>query len=507
MLSRREFLYVAGAGTAGLLAGQTGGLWPLAQAAADSDFQPDVELALKAAVSESTILPGRPTAVWTYQGRLLKGDAWHLVDSGRSYLGPTIRVRRGQKVRIHFYNELPEESIIHWHGLHVPAEMDGHPRDVIATGQKFVYEFEVRNRAGTYWYHPHPHERTGPQVYGGLAGLFIVTDDEEQSLALPRDAFDLTLVIQDRTFDENNGLVYLTHPMERMTGFLGNRILVNGQPRYTQKVVSRPYRLRILNGSNSRIYNLAWADGRPLTVIGTDGGLLPSPIVRPNVLLGPAERVEVWADFSGMGKGDEATLVSRELDLGPLSGMTGPGGMSGPAAGGRFLPNGAPFAVARFEISHTEKSSSRLPRQLGEFLPDDMDSAANRNAPRQFHIAMNHMRGVINNRVFEMNGVADDEVVQLGTREVWEFINRGGMPALPHPMHVHGLQFRVLGRLGSLYDGYLDEGWKDTVLLMPGERVRLMMRFEDYDGLFLYHCHNLEHEDMGMMRNYYVRAA
>jgi FtsP/CotA-like multicopper oxidase with cupredoxin domain len=135
-----------------------------------------------------------------------------------------------------------------------------------------------------------------------------------------------------------------------------------------------------------------------------------------------------------------------------------------------------------------------------------MDRAANHSAPRQFHIAMNHMRGVINNRVFEMNRVADDEVVQLGTREVWEFINRGGMPALPHPMHVHGLQFRVVGRLGSLYDGYLDEGWKDTVLLMPSERVRLTMRFEDYDGLFLYHCHNLEHEDMGMMRNYYVRA-
>ena len=507
MLNRREFLHLAGAGTVGLLAGQGSGLWPMAHAAADSGFQPDVELALKATVSESPVLPGRPTPVWTYQGRLIKGDPWHLADRGGSYLGPTIRVRRGQKIRINFYNELPEESIIHWHGLHVPAEMDGHPRDVIAPGRKFVYEFEVRNRAGTYWYHPHPHERTGPQVYGGLAGLFIVTDDEEQSLALPRDDFDLPLVIQDRTFDENNGLVYLTHHMERMTGFLGNRILVNGQPRYAQKVVTRPHRLRILNGSNSRIYNLAWADGRPLTVIGTDGGLLPSPIVRPNVILGPAERLEVWVDFNGMGKGDEATLVSQALDLGPLSSMTGPGGMRGPAAGGRFLPNGAPFAVARFEISHTEKSSLRLPQQLSEFPPDDTDGAANRNAPRQFHIAMNHMRGVINNRVFEMTRVADDEVVQLGTRDVWEFINRGGMPALPHPMHVHGLQFRVLGRLGALFSGYMDEGWKDTVMLMPGERVRLMMRFEDYDGLFLYHCHNLEHEDMGMMRNYYVRAA
>jgi len=507
MLSRRDFLHLAGAGTVGLLAGQGGGLWPLAQAVADSNFEPDVELALKATVTESPVLPGRPTPVWTFQGRLVKGDAWHLVDSGGSYLGPTIRVRRGQKIRILFYNELPEESIIHWHGLHVPAEMDGHPRDVIAPGRKFVYEFEVRNRAGTYWYHPHPHERTGAQVYGGLAGLFIVTDDEEQSLALPDGPFDLPLVIQDRTFDDNNGLVYLTHHMERMTGFLGNRILVNGRPRYTRQVVSRPYRLRILNGSNSRIYNLAWSDGRPLTVIGSDGGLLPSPLERSSVILGPAERVEIWADFSGMGKGDEVTLVSGALDLGPLSSMTGPGGMRGPTTGGRFLPNGAPFAVARFEISHTEKSSLRLPGKLSEFSPDDTDEIVNRNTPRQFHIAMNHMRGVINNRVFEMTRVADDEVVKRGTREVWEFINRGGMPALPHPMHVHGLQFRVLGRLGALYSGYMDEGWKDTVMLMPGERVRLMMRFEDYDGLFLYHCHNLEHEDMGMMRNYYVRAA
>jgi blue copper oxidase len=149
MLNRREFMQLAAAGTVGLLAGQAGGLWPLANAAADAGFQPDVELALKATVSESAVLPGRPTPVWTYQGRLIKGDAWHLVDSGSSYLGPTIRVRHGQKIRLHFYNELPEESIIHWHGLHVPAEMDGHPRDVIAPGLKYVYEFEVRNRAGT----------------------------------------------------------------------------------------------------------------------------------------------------------------------------------------------------------------------------------------------------------------------------------------------------------------------------------------------------------------------
>jgi FtsP/CotA-like multicopper oxidase with cupredoxin domain len=506
MLNRREFLYVTGAGTAGLLTGCGGGLLTRVQAAESAVFQPDVELALKATVTESAILPGPPTPVWSFRGQILKGDGGHLFENAGSFLGPTIRVRHGQKLRIHFYNELPEESIIHWHGLHVPADMDGHPRDVIPSGRKFTYEFEVRNRAGTYWYHPHPHARTGPQVYGGLAGLFIVTDEEERSLGLPDGEFDLSLVLQDRSFDASNGLVYLTHHMERMTGFLGNRILVNGQVRYRREVVSRPYRLRILNGSNSRIYNLAWSDGRPLTVIGTDGGLLPSPLRRPNVILGPAERVEVWADFSDMGKGDEITLVSRSLDLGSQGAMPGPRGMRGRMRGGRFLPNGAPFAVAHFEIAHLETSGVRLPERLSADLPEEGNTIANRLAPRRFHIAMNHMRGTINNRVFEMNGVADDEVVNLGTQEVWEFINRGGMPAMPHPMHVHGLQFRVLGRLGSVYDGYMDAGWKDTVLLMPGERVRLMMRFADYNGLFLYHCHNLEHEDMGMMRNYYVRA-
>ena len=330
-------------------------------------FKPDVELALKATVSESPILPGRPTPVWTYQGRLVKGDAWHLVDSGSSYLGPTIRVRRGQKVRIQFYNELPEASIIHWHGLHVPAEMDGHPRDVIAPGQKFVYEFEVRNRAGTYWYHPHPHERTGPQVYGGLAGLFIVTDDEEQSLTLPRDEYDLPLVIQDRTFDENNGLVYLTHD--------GAHDRFSGDPHPGQRAAAiradalRPALIACACSMAPTPASTIWpgTTGAPLTVIGTDGGLLSAPIVRPNVLLGPAERVEVWADFSGMGKGDEATLVSRELDLGPLSSMTGPGGMRGPAAGGRFLPNGAPFAVARFEISHSESLPCGCPGSCPNF--------------------------------------------------------------------------------------------------------------------------------------------
>jgi FtsP/CotA-like multicopper oxidase with cupredoxin domain len=148
-----------------------------------------------------------------------------------------------------------------------------------------------------------------------------------------------------------------------------------------------------------------------------------------------------------------------------------------------------------------------LPQRLAPPETFDLPKPADGQRTRRFDLAMNHMRGTINNRIFEMTGVAEDETVALNTGEIWEFVNRGGMPPLPHPVHVHGLQFKVLGRLGAPFGDVVDQGWKDTVLLMPGERVRLQMRFADYPGLFLYHCHNLEHEDMGMMRNYYVRAA
>jgi FtsP/CotA-like multicopper oxidase with cupredoxin domain len=233
-------------------------------------------------------------------------------------------VRTGQKVRIRFTNQIADQTIVHWHGLHVPADMDGHPRFVIRRGQSYRYEFEVRNRAGTYWYHPHPHGITGPQVYGGLAGLFLVSDDEEQAAGLPAGEYDIPLVIQDRTFDGNNLLVYLSgHRMERMSGFLGDWIMVNGQPDFILPVANRAYRLRLLNGSNARIYRLAWQDGRPMTVIGTDGGLLEKPVQRRFVMLGPGERLELWADFSRQAPGAETALVSLPFDAGPLGGGRG----------------------------------------------------------------------------------------------------------------------------------------------------------------------------------------
>ena len=516
MINRRQFLKVTGAGAAGLLTGGITSFVDTSGAAASSkpteNFNPDLDIALKATPAEVPTLPGDPTRVWRYQGQVIQGDPAGLINLERSCLGPIIRTHTGQKVRIRFTNDIADETIVHWHGLHVPADMDGHPRLVIPRGETYVYEFEVRNRAGTYWYHPHPHGMTGPQVYGGLAGLFLVSDDEEQAAGLPAGEYDIPLVIQDRAFDNRNQLIYLSgHRMEQMNGFLGDWILINGQPDFILPVATRPYRLRILNGSNSRIYRLAWQDGNPLTVIGTDGGLLETPVERGYVMLGPAERLELWVDFSRYPVGSETALISLPFD----GGMLGGGRMGrGMMRSGAALPNGAGFPVLRVKVNRREKGGQILPQRLSTIKRYRTAEAVNPRYPKTFQLLMRHMSWNINGRTFQMDAVARDERVKMNSMEVWEFINEGGGGMgmmggmnMPHPIHLHGKQFQVLERRGVMHEGYVDEGWKDTVLLMPGERIRILVRFGDYPGLFLYHCHNLEHEDMGMMRNYLIEGA
>ncbi len=476
-----------------------------------------VSLAVDLTAGRTTlpIFSGAETPVWWYQSAVREGSAESIQTLSDSYLGPIFRVKKGQRVQVRLKNELPDPTIIHWHGLLIPEEMDGHPRYAIAPGESFEYDFRVINRAGMYWFHPHPHQLTAPQVYYGLAGLFIVSDDEEAALGLPSGEYDLPLVIQDRTFDSQNEMVYLANGMlDSMIGFLGDTILVNGAPNAALDVKASAYRLRLLNGSNSRIYKLAWQDGTPLTVIATDGGLLEAPGTRDYITLAPSERVELWVDFSER-TGSEMRLVSL-----PFSGFDNGGGMMG---GGSSLPNGAPFDILSLKVGEKGADVLPLPAQLSIIARHRAEDAVNRNNPRSFTLAMQGMTHTINGRVFEMDSVACDEIVQLGDLEIWEFANLegggGGMGMgmmnmqMPHPMHIHGVQFQVLGRelaLGneSMYQelsaGFVDDGWKDTVLVMPGEKVQVLVRFENYAGTFLYHCHNLEHEDAGMMRNYKI---
>lgn len=507
-MDRRQFLTAAG-GLA--LAAQ----WPALAARALASNGPDLDLTLTAQPERMHLLPGPPTDVWRYAGEVVSGDPGALTPLRDSYLGPVIRVRRGQRVRVRFRNRVPQPSIIHWHGLHVPPEADGHPRYAVDQGGEYVYEFTVANRAGTYWFHPHPHRLTGNQVYGGMAGLFLVEDAEEAALDLPTGAHDLPLVLQDRRFSPGNELVYLSHPMERMTGFLGDRIMVNGRADQTVPVASRPCRIRVLNGCNSRVFRLAFSDGRPLTVIGTDGGLLDTPLTVSDVMMGPAERADLWVDFGGMRKGETVSLVSAPFRSSGGMGMMGRNSR---------LPEGSGYTLATFRVDREEQGGPDLPARLAKMDYLDPNQAVNARRPRRFVLEMGHMSVTINGRTFRMDEVAPDETVRLGDLEVWEFVNAGGrgggmgrgmgrgmgmmggMMSVPHPMHVHGLSFQVVSRSGGPGYNFLDQGWKDSVLVMPGERVAVAMRFTDFTGMYLYHCHNLEHEDMGMMRNYLVQG-
>lgn len=501
-----------------------------------NDFVPDLELTLTAKPDEASLLPGASTQVWRYEGERLQGRE-SVLQAMEGYLGPVIRSQRGEKVRINFKNELDEESVIHWHGLIVPEEMDGHPRFAIAPGETYIYEFEVQNRAGTYWFHPHPHGRTGAQVYRGLAGLFLVSDDEEAALDLPDGEYDIPLVIQDRLFDAENQLVYqagdaapqsghgmggmnhgnmgrgMNGTMAQMMGQRGDRILVNGEVDATLSVATRAYRLRLINGSNSRIYKLAWGDGTPLTVIGSDGGLLTEPVQKPYVALAPGERIELWADFSAYAVGSELQLSSLAftgMEMGTMM-----DGMMGTMEDDP-LPSGTDFDVLRVRVEREESEMRTLPARLSQIEHLDPEEAANATSPYRVELFMENMAWTLNGRTFDMEAVTQAEQMPLNALALWDFVNvpgRGMMADfMAHPMHIHGVQFQVVERevdpqyregWQSLNKGYVDEGWKDTVLVMPGERVRVLMRFTE-PGLFVYHCHILEHEDIGMMRNILV---
>jgi len=464
----------------------------------------DVEIALRAVPGEAVLDIERAGAsrVWRFEGEVIAGPKDTLSSFERSYLGPTFRVRRGQRVRIHFDNALDEPSIVHWHGLNVSQENDGHPRLAVNKGSSYAYDFTVDNPAGTYWYHPHPDGRTGAQVYAGMAGMFLVVDDDDHARGLPTGDFDLPLVLQDRALDAQGELLYDHNPM---IGMLGDRMFVNGNPNITQLVKAGAYRLRLLNGSNARIFKLAWSDGSPMTVIGSDGGLLAAPVLKPYVMLAPAERIELWADFGRAPAGEELALESQAFVA-----ERGRMGMRG----GASVPNGTPFQACRFSVKGRGRRLT-LPTQLRALAWRPPVEVINVGQPRRFDVTMNMMRFLLNDRTFEMTGVAPDERVKLDTTEDWEFRNPGGIMAMPHPIHVHGGQFQIVERSvaagakeawSTVGDGLINEGWKDTFLLMPGERVRIRLRFERHAGLFLYHCHNLEHEDLGMMRNFSIEA-
>lgn len=438
----------------------------------------DADIVIKLTSTQMTldVGVGNESLYWVYRGELIKGPDSSLDTTDQSYLGPTINVRTGDRVKIIFENKLRDESIVHWHGLDVSHENDGHPQNAVGTDESYEYNFVVDNRAGFYWYHPHPHGKTGLQVYQGLAGLFIVRDDEEGSLNLPEGDQEKSFVIQDRFFGDDNKLEY----RPSMMGAFGNTLLINGSTVRKRQVKKGLYRVRLLNGCNARIFNVALSSGEKLQQIGSDGGLLADLTELERFYFAPAERIDLLIDFSKYSTGDVVNLESLPLVEG----------------------RGEKYTLLEFEVLDESSQKFDNPSKLSQFEVIPSNEAVNSKTPKVFELIPERGIGwTINGLGYEANRYEDYELIKFGSTEIWEFYNPTGMP---HPMHIHGTQFQVLERASGQFSGCLDEGWKDTVLVMPGDRVKIIKRFNTYKGTFLYHCHNLEHEDMSMMRNFKI---
>ena len=448
--------------------------------------------------SESEFLPGIATSTAGVNG---------------SYLGPTLRVRRGDDVDLVVVNQLDEVSTMHWHGMHVPAKMDGTPHQAIEPGESWTASFPIDQQAATMWYHPHPHGKTGRQVYSGIAGQLWIDDENSESLDLPNTygVNDFPLIIQDRIFDDDGQFQFR---LSRGAVY-GDTILVNGTVNPYLTLDAEEIRFRILNGSNARIYYIGFEDERTFRQIATDGGFLEEPIQIQRLPLAPGERAEILVDLSD---GQRARLKSFP-DAGLL--QTTESFFDGAGSGHFHLVELRPR-----DKRGSNKSKPSSPRKLNEIVRlDPNDAVRTRMMELGGPVQRNpdaepneRNRGIreegqrregfgfrqrlpINGKVMDMHRV--DERVRLGDTEIWELINRTGQP---HPFHVHLVQFQIVNRNGVPPTG-AELGWKDTVLVHPGNNVRIIMEFKKYadpQTPYMYHCHIMEHEDNGMMGQFLV---
>ena len=471
---------------------------PIARPSPGTD---DYRLTVRAADVE--ILPGLPTRIWGYDGQ---------------FPGPTILARSGREVSVRVRNELAVPTVTHLHGGRTPAGHDGYPTDLILpvgtdwAGQRLTgtasvgarnYRYPLQQRASTLWYHDHTMDFTGPNVYRGLAGFFLVGDEQDDALPLPRGDRDLPLMVCDRAFAADGSFRYpAVSPdqatpgvqAEYMGGVLGDVVLVNGAPWPWHEVDGARYRLRLLNASNARRFEFALdpppPSGSPFVQIASDGGLLAAPVARDSVTLASAERAEVIVDFAGYPVGTEVTLVNR-------------------------LGSGAAASVMRFVVARAAKDDSSVPGVLSVIEPLDRSQAV---TTRTFAFQLKrgpmtsgtgghagHQAAEIDDQslIWMVNGEAFDPNrdlanPRLGDVEIWRL-----MTDLHHPAHVHLAPFQVLRR-GFDPPGPGDLGWKDTIDLLPGQTAEIIMRFDGYPGRYVFHCHNLEHEDMAMMANFSV---
>ncbi|WP_449370535.1 multicopper oxidase family protein [Thiomonas sp.] len=463
--------------------------------------------ALRLAPGRSMLVDGLHTPTWGYNGAVL---------------GPTLRVPRGKAVRIDLHNALDQSTTTHWHGAHVPGEMDGGPQSLIAPGGQRRVHFTLQQPAGSLWYHPHPDTRTGPHVYAGLGGMLLVDDPADQHLGLPQQygVDDIPLILQDRLLAADGRLLYMTRMMDRM-GMKGERFLVNGREQPYWNAPAQWVRLRLLNAANARVFNLAFADGRAFQVIATDAGLLPRPVPVHSLLLAPSERAEIMVDLR--------CEQGKRLVLRSDSGAVVPDLSSMPMDADAFDHRG--FDLLELRVGSPAGTSVRLPARMAELPVLRADAPVRRftlqgMSGNMMSGGMGGMQdgsqamgagevgpggmslGVGGEKLFSINHrhmdmARIDQRLRLGSTEIWEVVNQGHMA---HPFHYHSTSFQILSRNGQAPAAH-EAGWKDTVLARRGETVRLIAHFNQPAGdahPFMFHCHILEHEDNGMMGQFTV---
>ena len=421
---------------------------------------------LTAQAGETHFYPNTPSFTAGYNGH---------------FLGPTIRVHRGDDVELSIKNTLNEATSIHWHGLLIPAELDGGPHQLIAPRETWQPVLPIRQKAASLWYHSHVHGRTAAQVYAGLAGMMIVTDEEEQALDLPSDygVNDLPLILQDRHFI-NNEMQLSNNMMDIMHGRRGETFLVNGTLQPYAEIPRGWVRLRLLNGANARSFALSFSDKRSFYWIASEGGLLEQPVALTQLSLIPGERAEILVDFSD---GALVSLVTQDDTSMPMMGMFN--------RAKNLVLSGSSLVT----FQPTESSAPfKLPIKLTS-LPTVMPDIAVRE--RSFHMNMGMNGFGINGQSFSMKRI--NEQVKLGSSEIWHL--SGDM--MGHPFHIHGVHFRVIAR-GGKKPLVRDQGLKDTVWVNEPVSVLVNFDFPAKQAPFMYHCHILEHEDNGMMGQFKV---
>ncbi|WP_230859994.1 multicopper oxidase family protein [Actinoplanes aureus] len=395
-------------------------------------------------------LTGKPAETWGING---------------SYLGPTLRMRRGDLVAMDVRNQLPQPSTLHWHGMRLPARMDGGPHQTIATGGTWSPQWRVDQPAATLWYHPHPHGETADHVWRGLAGMIIIADDAGLPARYGHD--DIPLVIQDRVIGDDGEM---EHDKRPTFGLMGDDILVNGTLGAQLEVYTTLVRFRLLNGSNARVYHLGFADGREFHVVAGDAGLLTAPAATARITLSPGERAEIVVAFA---PGEPAVLRGF--------------------AGDDDVDDGN-HQILRISAAADLSRSPALPDRLPGAGPVAVPAGAR---VRRFKLSGHDE---INDREMDMNRV--DEVVPAGAREIWEVRNA----VYAHNFHIHGVDFTVLDVDGTPPPAW-QAGRKDTVYLPPKKTARLAVEFDRHTDAatpYMYHCHILRHEDDGMMGQFTV---